>query len=90
MTVCRHFQVSGHVQGVFYRAATQDIARRLGLTGWVRNRTDGDVELVACGAPVKLQELERWLHQGPPHAHVTQVRATDTDAQTYTDFSITT
>lgn len=73
---------------MFYRAATQETARRLGLTGWVRNLADGNVELVACGDTEKLKELEQWLWQGPPRARVAQVHATDADAQTFTDFTI--
>lgn len=73
---------------MFYRAATQETARRLGLTGWVRNLADGNVELIARGDTEKLKELEQWLWQGPPRARVAQVYATDADAQTFTDFTI--
>ncbi len=88
MNRCRHFLVSGQVQGVFFRAATEAAARRLGVTGWVRNLADGSVELVACGAEVKLAELERWLWQGPPRARVEQVRSQEADLQTFSDFSV--
>ncbi len=88
MTQCRRFLVSGSVQGVFYRVSTQATARRLELSGWVRNRHNGSVELVACGAEEKLQELERWLWQGPPHARVERVQAADTAMEPFTDFSI--
>ncbi len=85
---CRRFQVSGRVQGVFYRAATQDTARRLGLTGWVRNRPDGDVELVACGDEARLKQLEEWLWRGPPHARVEGVTVADAGDDSYTGFRI--
>ena len=88
MSQCRRFLVSGSVQGVFYRVSTEATARRLGLTGWVRNRRDGSVELVACGAEANLQELESWLWQGPPHARVEQVQVTDAAMESFTDFSI--
>lgn len=88
MTGCRRFLVSGHVQGVFYRAATQATARRLGLSGWVRNLPDGNVELLACGEATKLEALERWLWQGPPHARVMQVTATDAGHHAFADFTI--
>ena len=65
--------VAGGVQGVGYRAAAQDKARSLGLTGWVRNLPDGRVELVAEGPRTKLELLERWCWQGPPLARVTDV-----------------
>jgi acylphosphatase len=85
---CRHFLVSGRVQGVFFRAATQEQANRLGLTGWVRNLPDGCVELVACGEAAALSELEAWLWQGPPHARVASVAARAIEAQTLTGFRV--
>jgi len=89
MSPCRHFLVTGSVQGVFYRAATQETARRLGLGGWVRNCADGNVELVACGDAAKLKELEQWLWQGPPRARVAQVTTTTVERQSFPDFTIT-
>jgi acylphosphatase len=65
--------ISGRVQGVFFRAATAQEARGLGLTGWVRNRPDGRVEIVAEGARRNLEMLAVWAHQGPPAARVTAV-----------------
>ncbi len=75
--VCRHYMVEGQVQGVFFRVSTRDQAHQLGLKGWVRNCTDGEVELVACGVESALIELEQWLHQGPPMAKVSQVTVFD-------------
>jgi acylphosphatase len=66
-------QIRGRVQGVFYRAWTQERARELGLTGWVRNLPDGRVEWLAQGDRTKLLELERLSHRGPPSAHVEAV-----------------
>ncbi len=65
--------VRGRVQGVFFRAATAQQARGLGLAGWVRNRPDGAVEIRAEGARRNLQMLAAWAHQGPPAARVTDV-----------------
>jgi acylphosphatase len=73
MNQCVHCIVSGHVQGVFYRAATQEQALRLGLKGWVRNMADGRVELVACGSEQQLKQLQDWLWQGPPKSQVNDV-----------------
>lgn len=86
---CRRFVVSGRVQGVFFRASAQQAALRLGLTGWVRNRADGCVELIACGDDAKLHELEKWLWQGPPNASVEEVVVEQTTTQVFQDFSIT-
>jgi acylphosphatase len=88
MRQCRHYLVSGRVQGVFFRATTQETARQLGLTGWVRNVRDGRVELVACGEAEPLAALERWLWRGPPHAHVESVTASDVPTQEFADFRV--
>jgi acylphosphatase len=88
MNRCRHYLVSGRVQGVFFRAATEAAARRWGLTGWVRNLADGSVELIACGAEAELAELERWLWQGPPRARVEHVKSRETELQAFGGFSI--
>jgi acylphosphatase len=68
-----HAYVSGRVQGVFYRATTEAVARQLHLTGWVRNLPDGRVELVAEGPQEALDRLIAWAHRGPEHAQVTGV-----------------
>jgi acylphosphatase len=65
--------VRGRVQGVFFRATAQREAKRLGLTGWVRNRPDGSVELAAEGEEEALKELVAWAHEGPDAARVEHV-----------------
>jgi acylphosphatase len=65
--------VSGRVQGVSYRASTRTEARRLGLVGWVKNRSDGSVELEAEGSDDMVAALIQWCHQGPPAARVARV-----------------
>ena len=67
--------VDGRVQGVFFRAATAQEARGLGLSGWVRNLPDGRVEILAEGGRRNLEMLLAWAHQGPPAARVTDVEA---------------
>jgi len=68
-----HLFISGRVQGVFFRAHTQEIAQRLGLVGWVRNLDDGRVEVIAEGREAELQKLIDWCWQGPPGARVDDV-----------------
>ncbi len=68
-----HLFVRGRVQGVFFRASTQREAKRLGLTGWVKNRSDGSVELLAEGEEEELKELISWAHRGPSAARVERV-----------------
>jgi acylphosphatase len=65
--------VRGRVQGVFFRASAQREAKRLGLTGWVRNRNDGSVELCAEGEEEELRELLAWAHKGPGASRVDRV-----------------
>lgn len=71
----RHLLVEGHVQGVSFRAYTERKASELGLDGFVRNLTDGRVEVVAEGPEDRLQQLEDWCWQGSPAAKVSLVRS---------------
>ncbi|MFI5397128.1 MAG: acylphosphatase [Candidatus Binatia bacterium] len=66
-------RIKGRVQGVGFRFSAVAEARRLALTGWVRNASDGDVELVAEGSKERLQLLAAWGHVGPRAALVTDV-----------------
>ena len=65
--------VRGRVQGVYFRASTQREARRLGVTGWVKNRADGSVEVLAEGDEDAIKELSMWAHHGPSAARVDNV-----------------
>ena len=66
--------VHGRVQGVGYREACVHRARSLGVTGWVRNRTDGSVEVLLQGRSEQLAQMRRWLHDGLPAAIVDEVK----------------
>lgn len=81
--------VSGKVQGVCYRASTEDVARRLSLKGYAKNLPDGRVEVVAEGAHEDLQALRDWCEEGPPAAVVDAVNATEYPATgEFTNFDI--
>jgi acylphosphatase len=67
--------VYGRVQGVSFRAYTQEEAIRLGVMGWVANQRDGSVRVEAEGTEAALQNLLTWLHRGSPAAHVERVEA---------------
>ena len=69
-----HLIIEGRVQGVWFRETTRQEATRLGLCGWVKNRLDGSVEVVAEGPREKVETLIAWCHHGPPIARVTGVR----------------
>ncbi len=89
MKQCKRYRVKGRVQGVFFRAATRKQARRLGLTGIVRNLPNGDVEVIACGNRDELHKLAAWLWQGPPSAAVIEVISESIDAQdSYDEFVV--
>ena len=68
-----HLIIEGRVQGVWFRDSTRTEATRLDLTGWVKNRFDGNVELVAEGPREKVEKLIEWCQHGPPMAHVIKV-----------------
>ncbi|MDX1508087.1 MAG: acylphosphatase [Woeseiaceae bacterium] len=88
MSAARRFTISGRVQGVFFRDSTRKVAESLGLTGYARNLPDGDVEVLACGDAAKIEELEAWLHEGPPLSRVTEVRSYPAAAEAHTRFTI--
>lgn len=83
-----HLLIHGRVQGVYFRSDARDRARALGLTGWVRNRLDGDtVEIVAEGPAEKLEIFRDWCRQGPPGAYVRRVEElTESETGEFTDF----
>lgn len=68
-----HLEVRGRVQGVGFRWFVREEAIALGLSGWVRNRRDGAVELTAAGPEHALRKLFEIVRKGPPGAHVTEV-----------------
>lgn len=86
-----HLTIRGRVQGVSFRAYTRKGARALGVTGWVRNRNDGSVELVAEGDDARLRDLLAWCQEGSPWAHVDHIETRWDDATgEYTDFVVAT
>ena len=84
-----HCIVTGHVQGVAYRTYTQEAATGLGLVGYVKNRDDGTVEVLAQGFPDTLKEFVEYLHEGSLLSQVEGV-AVDwrTPHKTFAEFSL--
>lgn len=70
-------RVTGAVQGVGYRWFVRERADARGVTGWVRNRRDGSVEAELHGSDTRVDAVVRELREGPPHAVVESVTATD-------------
>ena len=70
-------RIKGRVQGVFFRQSTKEQADQLGVSGWVRNLDDGDVEALIEGPAENVEALVRWCHTGPPSARVEWVDRTE-------------
>jgi acylphosphatase len=68
-----HVVVHGRVQGVGFRWFVREHARRLGVVGWVKNRSDGTVETLAAGSGDAIDQLRRLLGEGPPGAAVARL-----------------
>jgi acylphosphatase len=75
--IARRCYVSGRVQGVFYRASARQRAQELGCRGYAHNLPDGRVEVLAVGEPAAVHALIEWLRQGPPAAHVADVKCSE-------------
>lgn len=80
--VAIHAIISGRVQGVGYRAWTSRNAQKMGLAGWVRNRTDGTVEALFCGPREQVDAMLHECRSGPLAAKVTDIRRADWQGET--------
>ena len=80
--------IFGRVQGVGYRAWTEQRARQLGLKGWVRNRLDGSVEALFSGEQNGVSQMVRACQEGPSVARVERIRQQDEASLAVPDFKI--
>lgn len=71
--ICVKAIVHGHVQGVGFRFHTAHEGLKCGLTGYAKNLPDGTVEVLACGHEERVEQLLRWLQQGPQTSTVNKV-----------------
>ena len=76
-----NIKVLGRVQGVGFRYSTRREAEHLGLTGWVRNTSDGSVEIFVQGEDLPLESFTSWLKQGPSYSHVRNIVKTPVAVQ---------
>lgn len=88
MPVARHVRIRGRVQGVFFRAWTREEAQKLGVTGWVRNCSDGSVEARLEGEPDCVSTLIGRMRSGPPEARVDLVDVDETEVEDLTEFRV--
>ncbi len=88
MSKVLHCLVTGKVQGVGYRAATQGKAMELGIHGWVKNLADGRVEVLCSGSDKQLGMMRAWLSRGPDLARVSYIDCQEVDATVPEDFQI--
>jgi acylphosphatase len=86
--ICQKAWVIGTVQGVFFRATTQQKARILGLTGYAKNLSDGRVEVLACGEQQAVKELLLFLQQGPIQSKVDSVKTESVDFVSLSEFEV--
>jgi acylphosphatase len=87
-SIGQQFLISGRVQGVFYRRFAKQTAMSLGITGWVRNLSPGDVEVHAFGLPAQLALYEKRLWEGPFAARVKNVSVHPIAWTVYSTFEI--
>jgi len=69
-----YVRVFGRVQGVLFRHNTAVVARKLGVSGYVRNMDDGSVEAIYEGDKKAVEDMVEWTKKGPAHARVESYR----------------
>jgi acylphosphatase len=84
----RRVVIAGLVQGVFFRDSTRRLARRHGVSGWVANRRDGNVEAVFEGEPDAVERLVSFSREGPRGALVDSVQVVDEEPEGLDGFEI--
>ena len=84
----RRARIFGRVQGVFFRAWTAEQAEALGVSGWVRNRRDGSVELFAFGSEEAVEALLDKVRGGPPAAQVERVEVEEAEEEAPESFRV--
>jgi acylphosphatase len=83
-----HLIIKGKVQGVYFRATAKNVASEMDVKGWVRNTSEGDVEIVAVGARQDIDRFIEWCKHGPSQAIVTNVIITPTEDENFEQFKI--
>jgi acylphosphatase len=84
----KNIRISGRVQGVGFRYAARNMASLLGIMGFVRNLSNGDVYIEAEGIRVQMDEFIAWCREGPPRARVEKVEVSDGELRDYQEFIV--
>jgi len=80
--------VKGKVQGIFYRQSAKELAHQLGISGQIKNLPDGNVQIIATGTKVQLDQLMEWCKKGPPNAIVAGINFRELPLQEFSHFTI--
>lgn len=81
-------EIKGKVQGVFFRANAKRRAEELDLTGWIKNKSNGDVEAVVSGKTGSVEDFISWCKDGYERAIVTEVNVAKIEESVFQNFSI--
>lgn len=82
----KHLIITGRVQGVFFRATANEVAKKIGVNGWIRNNAGGSVEAHIEGENAAVEQFISWCHRGPDKAEVKNVQVTDCKSEGCTSF----
>lgn len=80
--------IKGRVQGVYYRVSAKEAAGKLGITGWVKNTPDGNVEALAQGSDEAIDKFIDWCKQGPQRAIVKEVVVSNAENEALNSFEV--
>ena len=83
-----HIEISGEVQGVFFRATAKEIAKRYKISGWIKNTFDDKVEALITGEKEDIEKFISWCKHGPEKANVENVIITNTEFQFFNGFEV--
>jgi acylphosphatase len=84
----KNIRITGRVQGVGFRYSAKQVARELGIKGYIRNLPDGAVYIEAEGTLPRLEDFIAWCNDGPPRAVIQFVDVYDGEVLNYQDFKV--
>jgi acylphosphatase len=88
MNITAHLIIKGNVTGVFYRRSAKDFANKIGVTGWIKNTVEDNVEAIVSGNKLLVDEFIEWCKAGPPKARVTSLIISEREFTSFNTFEI--